>query len=115
MYLKKLDIEPVVQQEREGRRTEARLFSDVLRGALGGDEDTGGSSQIGLLARRGCEGALGKDADTLVSLQRQALSLSAGGAEAWDALLALSLTKARFTGRDSMKVEREEEDMIVVM
>jgi hypothetical protein len=61
---------------------------------------------------------LGEDADALVSLlQRQALltGLSTGGAAAWDALLALSLTKARFTGRDSMKVAREEEDMVVVV
>jgi hypothetical protein len=58
---------------------------------------------------------LGEDADALVSLQRQALGLSAGGAVGWDALLALSLTSARFTGRDSMKEDREEEDMIVVM
>jgi hypothetical protein len=28
--------------------------------------------------------------------------------------LALSLTKARFTGRDSMKLDREEEDMVAV-
>jgi hypothetical protein len=31
-----------------------------------------------------------------------------GGAAGWAALLALSLTKARFNGRDSMKSDREE-------
>jgi hypothetical protein len=68
-----------------------------------------------LHARAGREGALGEDTVVLVSLQRQALTgLAAEGAAGWDALLALSLTKARFTGRDSMKLDREEEDMVAV-
>jgi hypothetical protein len=60
------------------------------------------------------EGALGEDADALVSLQRLVAlaGLTVGGAASWDALLALSLTKVRFTGRDSIKLDREEEDMI---
>jgi hypothetical protein len=37
-----------------------------------------------------------------------------GGAAGWDILLALSLTKERFAGRDSMKVDREEGSMIAV-
>jgi hypothetical protein len=62
---------------------------------------------------------LGEDADALVSLQRKAFltGLTAGGVVAgWDALLALSLTNERFTGRDIMKVDREEgeEDMIIL-
>jgi hypothetical protein len=56
---------------------------------------------------------LGKDTDALVSFQREGLVV--GGAAGWDALLALSLTKARFTGRDSMKLDREEEVMIAVL
>jgi hypothetical protein len=52
---------------------------------------------------------LGEDADALVSLQRQNLTgLPAGGAADWNTHLALSLTKARFTGRDSMKLDKEE-------
>jgi hypothetical protein len=63
------------------------------------------------------EGALGRDTEVLISLQRQpALTdLSAGGAAGRDALLALSLTKARFAGRDSMKAAGGEEDMIAVL
>jgi hypothetical protein len=74
-----------------------------------------GSSQTQLRAR-GRKGALGEDTDALVSLQRQAAltGLAAGGVAGWDALLALSLTKARFTGIDSMKLDREEEDMVAV-
>jgi hypothetical protein len=50
--------------------------------------------------------------DALVSLQRQALTgFSAGGVAGWDAVLALSLTTARFIGRDSMKLDSVEEDM----
>jgi hypothetical protein len=91
-----------------------RLSTDVLRGALGAVELAEGSSQTQLHAR-GREGALGEDADALVSLQRQALTgLVTGGAAGWDAVLALSLTKARFTGMDSMKLDREEEDMVAV-
>jgi hypothetical protein len=62
------------------------------------------------------EGILGKDTDALVSLQRQALArLQAGNAGGWDAILALSLVKERFTGRDSIKLDREEELMIAVL
>jgi hypothetical protein len=37
---------------------------------------------------------------------------AAAGAAGWDALLALSVTKARFAGRDSKKLDRAEEVMI---
>jgi hypothetical protein len=83
---------------------------------LGATEHAEGSSQIKVHDRRR-EGALGEHTGTLVSLQRQALAgfLTVGGAAGWDALLALSLTNARFTGRDSMKLDREEQDMIAVL
>jgi hypothetical protein len=59
---------------------------------------------------------LSEETDALVSLQRLAFAgLATGGAIGWHALLALSLTKARFTGRDSMKLDREEDDMIAVV
>jgi hypothetical protein len=78
-------------------------------------EHTEVSSQTKLHDRRR-GGAFGEDTDTLVSLQRQALTgLTVGAAAGWDALLALSLTNARFTGRDSMKLDREEQDMIAVL
>jgi hypothetical protein len=87
-----------------------------VRSALGGIEQAEGSSQPKLQAR-GREGDLGEDTDALAALQRQALvaGLLAEGAAGWDALLALSPIKGRFIGRDSMKVDREEEDMIAVM
>lgn len=62
-------------------------------------------------------GRCGEDTDAFVPLQRQVLvaGLPAGGGGAgWDTLLALSVTKARFTGRDSMKLDNEEEVMITV-
>jgi hypothetical protein len=61
------------------------------------------------------QGILGEDTDALVSFQRPALARLAGGAEGWDAILALSLIKARFTGRDSIKLDREEELMVAVL
>jgi hypothetical protein len=72
---------------------------DTLRGAfLGGIEHENGSF-----------------AEALVSPQREALAgLAVAGAAGLDALLALSLTKARFVGRDSMKLDRAEEVMIAV-
>jgi hypothetical protein len=74
-----------------------------------------GSSQTQLHAR-GREGAFGEDTDALVSIHRLAFAgLAAEGAAGWDALLALSQTKARFTGRDSMKSDREQEAMIAVL
>jgi hypothetical protein len=82
---------------------------------LGGVEHDVGSSQTKLHAR-GREGILAKDTDAFVSLQRQALaSLLTGGAAGWDALLALSLTKTSFAGRDSIKSDRKEDDMIKVL
>jgi hypothetical protein len=89
--------------------------TDVLRGALGAMELAEGSSETQLHARAGRDGALAEDTDALVSLQRLALTGLAEGAAGWDGLLALSLTKTRLTGRDSMKLDREEEDMIVVL
>jgi hypothetical protein len=85
----------------------------------GGVEHDESSSQTKLHAR-GREGILlgawGKDTDALVSLQRQALaSLLAGGAAGWDALLALSLTKTRFAGRDSIKSDKKKDVMIKVL
>jgi hypothetical protein len=41
--------------------------------------------------------------------------LQAGAAVGWDAILALSLIKERFTGRDSIKLDREEELMNAVL
>jgi hypothetical protein len=58
-------------------------------------------------------GAFGKDTDALVSFQREGLVV--GDAAGRAALLALSLTKTKFTGRDSMKFDREEEVMIVIL
>jgi hypothetical protein len=71
-------------------------------------EHAQGSSKTNVYARErdGALGALGKDTDALVSVQRQGLAV--GGAAGLAVLLALSLTKARFTGRDSMKFDREE-------
>jgi hypothetical protein len=105
------------QAARVGQCLGIRLSStDVLRGALGAMEIAEGSSETHLHARAGRDGALGEYTDALVSLQRLALAgLATGGAAGWDALLALSLTKVRFTGIDSMKVDREEEDMPVVL
>jgi hypothetical protein len=78
-------------------------------------EHTEGSSLTKLHSRER-EGILGKDTDALVSLQRQALTrLQAGAAVGWDAILALSLIKERFTGRDSIKLDREEELMNAVL
>ncbi len=92
-----------------------RLSTDVLRGALDDIEHTEGSSLTKLHSRER-EGILGKDTDALVSLQRQALTrLQAGAAVGWDAILALSLIKERFTGRDSIKLDREEELMNAVL
>jgi hypothetical protein len=82
--------------------------SKLRCGVLGGIEHAQGSSKAKLYARErdGAFGALGKDTDALVSVQREGLVV--GGAAGWAVLLALSLTKARFTGRDSMKFDREE-------
>lgn len=81
--------------------------SDALRGALGAIEHAEGSSQT-KLRDKGREGALGEDADALVSLQRQTLAgLPVGGAAGWNTRLALSLTTTRFIGRDSMKLAKE--------
>jgi hypothetical protein len=92
-----------------------QLNSGVLRGAFGGVEHAAGSSQTKWHAR-GRVGALDEYTDALVSLQRQALAgLPAGGTAGWDALFALSLAKARFAGRDSMNLDRAEEDMIAVL
>jgi hypothetical protein len=97
-----------------------QLDCNDLRGTSGAMEhaESEGSSQS-ILQARGREGNLGEDADALVSLQRQALTgLTAGGVVVgWDVLLALSLTKERFTGRDIMKVdsEEEEEDIVAVL
>jgi hypothetical protein len=50
-----------------------------------------------------------------VSPQREALAcFTAGGAAGWHALLALSLTKARFVGKESIKLDRAEEVMVAV-
>jgi hypothetical protein len=49
---------------------------------------------------------LGEETEALLSLQREALAgLAAAGAAGRELLLALSLTKARFEGKDSIKLE----------
>jgi hypothetical protein len=99
-----------------GRRAGTRLNRDAVLVTLGGIEHAEGSSQTKLHARKGRVGAWGEDTDALVSLQRQALAgLPVEGAAGWDALFALSLTKARFAGRDSIKLDREQEVMIAVL
>jgi hypothetical protein len=85
---------------------------DALRGALGGIEHAEDSFPKVLCARRH-DGALGKDAEALVSPQREALTgFAAGGAAGWHALIALSLAKARFVGKESIKLDRAEEVMV---
>jgi hypothetical protein len=82
------------------------LDTGVLRrGTLGGIAQEDRSSQTVLRARRR-EGALGEETEALLSLQREALAgLAAAGAAGRELLLALSLTKARFEGKDSIKLE----------
>lgn len=85
------------------------IDTSALRcGTLGDMEHAQGSSKTKLLSRErdGALGNLGKDTETLVSFQREGLVV--GGAGGLDALLALSLNNARFTGRDSMKLDKEE-------
>jgi hypothetical protein len=117
----KLYIKPGGGDSYAARLTSEGVFSALGKDtdALGGVEHDVSSSQTKLHAR-GREGillgALGKDTDALVSLQRQALaSLTAGSAAGWDALLALSLTKTRFAGRDSIKSDRKKDVMIKVL
>jgi hypothetical protein len=68
-----------------------------------------------VLCARGREGALGEETDTeaSLSLQREALTgLAAGGAAGLEVLMALSLTKVRFAGKESIiKFDRAEEVM----
>jgi hypothetical protein len=68
-----------------------------------------------VLCARGREGALGEETDTeaSLSLQREALAgLAAGGAAGLEVLMALSLTKVRFAGKESIiKFDRAEEVM----
>jgi hypothetical protein len=84
--------------------------------ALRGIELEDGSFQTVWGDRSLFEGALGgEEAEALVSPQREALTgLAAAGAAGWDALLALSVTKARFVGKDSIKLNKAEEVMIAV-
>jgi hypothetical protein len=86
--------------------------STLRCGALGGIEHAQGLSTTILYnrVRDGALGAFGED----VSIQREGLVV--GGAADWAALpLALSLIKTKFTGRDSMKLDREEEVMIAIL
>jgi hypothetical protein len=88
--------------------TGARANSKDLRVALIAIEHVEGSLQR-KMRDRGREGALGEDADALVSLQRQTLGgLPMGGAAGCNTILALSQTRERFIGRDIMKLDKEE-------
>lgn len=92
------------------------LHCGAFGGAFGGTEHTQCSSTTKLYARvrDGALGALGADTDAFVSFQREGLGAGAGAA-GWATLLALSQTKTQFTGRDSMKLDREEEVMITIL
>jgi hypothetical protein len=88
--------------------TGARVNSIDVHDTSSANEHAEGSSQK-RIRDRGREGALGEDADALVSLQRQSLdSLPIGGEAGWNTILALSQTRERFVGRDSMKMDKEE-------
>jgi hypothetical protein len=75
-------------------------------GALGGISHEDRSFRTELSACRR-EGALGEETGALFSLQREDFltRLAAAGAAGRELLLALSLTKARFAGKDSIKLE----------
>jgi hypothetical protein len=58
--------------------------------------------------------ALGEEAQALVSSQREAfIVLAVAGAAGWDTALALSVTKARFIGKDSIKLDRAEAEVMI--
>jgi hypothetical protein len=103
---------PVTQQAGFVYCVGFRLGKDVLRRALRGTEHSEGSLQKALCSRRH-EGALGGDAEVLASPQREALTGFTGvGAAGWHGLLALSPTKARFVGKECIKLDRAEEVMV---
>jgi hypothetical protein len=88
-----------------------RLSNAFLFGATEGTEHAEGSFQT-LLRDRRQAGALGGDADALVSPQREDVLTgisTAGGTAGRHALLALSLVKVRFAGKESIKLDRGEE------